>query len=193
MARESDMDRRTVLRSALLLVASTPAIAEDEKARPVDPAPLENELSKYPRCSQCNMDRRTFHRTRHLIHYLDGTAEGSCSIRCVAVSLMQRVEMGAAAIYAADFGSVAEPRPMIDADQATYIIGGDFPPLMSKRPKTAFASREAAEAGQVAKGGELADFDQALKAALADMVDEMKTRRRLRAEREERKRRAAAG
>jgi copper chaperone NosL len=187
------MDRRTLLRSALLLATATPAIADDKAETAVDPAPLHNELAKYPRCSQCNMDRRMFHRTRHLIHYLDGSAEGSCSIRCVAVSLMQKVEMGAKAIYAADFGSEAEPRPLVDADKATYIVGGAFPPLMSKRPKTAFADPAVAKAAREAKGGELANFDQALTAAYADLVDDMKTRRQSRAEREERKRRAAAG
>lgn len=186
------MDRRTLLRSAVLLTAATPAIASEKAQNLVDPAPLEAELAKYPRCSQCNMDRRTFHRTRHLIHYVDGTAEGSCSIRCVAVSLMQKLPMGAQTIYAADFGSDAEPRPLVDVDKAIYIIGGNFPPLMSIRPKTSFASPEAAKAACAEKGGELASFDQALTAAYSDMVDEMKSRRRQRAEREERKRRDAA-
>lgn len=167
------MDRRTILRSAVPLTAVTQASAAETVQNLVDPAPLEGELAKYPRCSQCNMDRRKFHRTRHLIHFADGTAEGSCSIRCVTVSQMQKLPMGAQTIYAADFGSDAEPRPLVDVDKATYVIGGNLPPLMSIRPKTSFASRDAAKAACAEKGRELASFDQALTAAYSDMVDEI--------------------
>ncbi|HTY03914.1 MAG TPA: nitrous oxide reductase accessory protein NosL [Rhodocyclaceae bacterium] len=176
-----------------MLTVAPAAAAEtaDKPERSADPAPLDHELEKYPRCSQCNMDRRKFHRTRHLIHYDDGTAEGSCSIRCVAVSLMQNLRKDTQAVYAADFGSEMEPRPLVNVEKATYIIGGEFPTVMSKRPKTAFASVEAARAAQAAKGGELADYDQALVAAFADMVEGLKARRQRRAEREERRRQEA--
>jgi copper chaperone NosL len=189
------MDRRTALRAALLLAASSVATAQENgerSAAQVDPAPLNDELEKYPRCSQCNMDRRKFHRTRHLIHYDDGSAEGTCSIACVAVSQIKSLRKETQGIYAADFGAEAEPRPLVDVEKATYIIGGDFPAVMSKRPKTAFASLDAAKAGQSAKGGELADYDQALTAAFADLVEGLKARRLRRAERAERKRREAA-
>jgi len=189
------MDRRSAIRSALLL-ATVPAIAAEagEKAeRAIDPAPLDNELEKYPRCSQCNMDRRKFHRSRHLIHYEDGTVEGSCSIRCVAVSLVQNLRQDTQAIYAADFGAEVEPRPLVNVEKATYIVGGDFPTVMSKRPKTAFASLDAARVGQAARGGELADYDQALTAAFVDLVEGLKSRRQRRAEQEERKRTGPTG
>jgi nitrous oxide reductase accessory protein NosL len=124
------------------------------------------------------MDRRTYHRTRHLVLYSDGLIEGTCSIRCVAVSLMQRPYLPVRAFYAADFGSNADPRPLVDTDQATYIIGGDFPPVMSRRPKTAFADAREAQAQKEARGGDIASFVEALKEAYADMVDEMQARRR---------------
>ena len=186
------MDRRTLLNGVLAMALVSSARADDKPVSLPDSAPLEHELDKYPRCSQCGMDRRKFHRTRHLIHYEDGTAEGSCSIRCVGVSLMQNLRKDTQAIYAADFGSEAEPRPLVSVEGATYIIGGDFPTVMSKRPKTAFASAQAAMAARAGKGGELADFDQALAAAFYDLVDGLKSRRQRRLEREERKRREAA-
>ena len=178
-----EMKRRSLLATALLAAAAPRVYAEaGREARP-DPAPLDNELDKHPRCAQCGMDRRMFHRTRHLIQFEDGTAEGTCSIHCVAISLVHHLPLTAQAVWAADFGATAEPRPLVPADKAGYLVGGNFPPVMSKRPKTAFASAEAAKAAQAANGGELADFDQALVASYTDLVDVMKQRRRRRAER----------
>jgi nitrous oxide reductase accessory protein NosL len=176
------MDRRALLKGGLLMLAAAPAIAEESKEARPDPSPLDGELDKYPKCSQCGMDRRKFHRTRHLIHFDDGTAEGTCSIHCVGVSLVRSLRKDTQAVYVADFGAEAEPRPLVNVETARYIIGGDFPAVMSKRPKTAFANPEAAKTAQAAKGGELADYDQALAASFADLVDSLKMRRQRRAE-----------
>jgi nitrous oxide reductase accessory protein NosL len=177
------MDRRHLLKSSLLLLAAPAAQAQPAREAKPDPAPLDNELDKHPRCAQCGMDRRMFHRTRHLIQFEDGATEGTCSIHCVAISLVHHLPATAQAVWAADFGAAAEPRPLVPADKAGYLIGGNFPPVMSRRPKTAFASVEAARVAQAGNGGELADFDQALVASYADLVDVMKQRRRRRAER----------
>jgi nitrous oxide reductase accessory protein NosL len=179
------------------MAAAGQSVAKEKAAESgemqIDPQPLDRELEKYPRCIQCSMDRRKYQRTRHLIHFEDGTAEGSCSLRCVAVMLMQNNHSRRAqAVYAADFGAEAEPPPLVNVDQATYVIGGDFPAVMTKLPTTAFASLEAAKAGQAAKGGEIATYEQALVALYAGLVDNMKARRMQSAERERRNKRREA-
>lgn len=146
---------------------------------PRDANPLENELQKYPKCPYCGMDRRQFHFSRHLVHYADDLADGVCSIHCLAISLAINLDRQPKAFYAADFGAASEPKPLVNVDQATYVIGGSLKAVMSGRPKTAFASREAALAAQARHEGELGDFDAAITAAYADLAkDTVMIRRR---------------
>ncbi|AHE99408.1 nitrous oxide reductase accessory protein NosL [Thioalkalivibrio paradoxus] len=150
---------------------------------PPDPEPLQNELEKYPRCPYCGMDRRQWHHSRHLVHYDDDRVDGTCSLHCAAISLSLNIDRGPKAIYAADYGSGDELRPLVDVDAAHYLIGSALPGTMTARSKMAFASRAAAEQAQRDHGGELADFDQALTAAYLDMARDTEMIRRRRAER----------
>lgn len=152
---------------------------------PKDANPLQNELEKYPRCPYCGMDRRMFHHSRHLVQYADDLVDGTCSIHCLAVSLAINLDREPKAIYAAAFGAPGEPKPLINVDEATYLIGGNLPGVMSARSKKAFYGREAAAATRAKLGGELGDFNQALAAAYEDMArDTMMIRKK----REERRR-----
>jgi nitrous oxide reductase accessory protein NosL len=164
------MDRRTVLRSALLLAAAMPAMAEDKIETPVDPAPLENELEKYPRCVICNMDRRKFHYARHLLHYGDGHVEGTCSINCAAECMSKERRRGFRAVYAPDYGAAGEPKPLIEASAATYLIGSDLRGVMSPVSKYAFADAARARKVQEAAGGQIGDFPAAIRASFDDMA-----------------------
>lgn len=150
-----------------------------------DANPLENELQKYPKCPYCGMDRRQYHFSRHLVHYSDGLADGTCSIHCLAISLAINLDREPAAIYAADFGADGELKPLVNVDQATYVIGGKFQPVMTARPKTAFASKDAAQAAMAKNGGEAGDFNAAITAAYADLA---KDTMMIRKKREERRR-----
>ncbi|MCG8427240.1 MAG: nitrous oxide reductase accessory protein NosL [Chromatiales bacterium] len=144
-----------------------------------DANPLEDELAKYPRCPYCGMSRKKWNHSRHLVHYDDGLADGTCSIHCAAISLSLNLDRGPKAIYAADFGSDAEIKPLVEVDKAQYLIGAKLKGTMTANSKMAFASVEAAKAAQAAKGGELADFDTALTAAYNDMAkDTMMIRKR---------------
>lgn len=148
-----------------------------------DPEPLVDELAKYPRCPYCGMDRTQWHHSRHLVHYDDGRVDPTCSLHCAAISLSLNIDLGPQAIYAADFGSGETPRPMVDVDAASYLIGSALPGTMTGRSKMAFASTTAAEAAQAAHGGELGDFDAALMAAYVDMARDTAMIRKRRAER----------
>ena len=162
----------------------TPLQFMPKKAR--DSKPLENEFDKYPKCPYCGMDRRQYHYSRHLIHYSDDLVDGTCSIHCAAISLSLNLDRVPKAIYAPDNGSGEEIKPLVNAETAFYVIGGDHKPVMSKTPKTAFASKLAAEAAKGA--GEIVDFDRALMLSYMSMADDTKM---IRMKREE-KRKAAA-
>lgn len=148
---------------------------------PVDANPLENELVKYPKCPYCGMDRTQFHYSRHLVHYVGDLADGTCSIRCAAISFSLNLGLFVKGIYAPDNGSPLEIKPLINADTASYVIGGDFKAVMTGVAKTSFASREAAEA--VKGSGEVVDFDKALNLTYAALGDDTKMMRIRRAER----------
>jgi nitrous oxide reductase accessory protein NosL len=151
------------------------------KTKP-DAEPLKDELAKYPKCPYCGMDRKQYHHSRHLVHYADDLVDGTCSLHCAAISLAINLDRGPKAIYAADFGASAEPRPLVNVDQATYLIGSKLPGVMTAKSKKAFASKEAAAAAQKENGGELGDFSAALAAAHVSMVDDTMMIRKKRAE-----------
>ncbi|CAA7622796.1 nitrous oxide reductase accessory protein NosL [Magnetospirillum sp. UT-4] len=150
---------------------------------PKDANPLDNDIGKYPKCPYCGMDRKQYHFSRHLIHYSDDLVDGTCSLHCAAISLSLNLDRVPKAIYAPDNGSGLEIKPLTNAEQAFYVIGGDHKPVMSKTPKTSFAAKVAAEA---AKGtGEVVDFDKALMLSYMSMADDTKM---IRMRREERRR-----
>lgn len=193
------MNRRQVLLTAaagglLAALPNAPASAAEGDGTPMqfmpkkpkDANPLEGELDKYPKCPYCGMDRKQYHFSRHLIHYSDDLVDGTCSIHCAAISLSLNLDRNPKAIYAPDNGAGGELKPLTNAELATYVIGGEHKAVMSKKAKTSFASRQAAEA---AKGdGQLVDFNEALKLSYLGMAEDTMLIRGRRAE----KRRKAA-
>lgn len=147
-----------------------------------DPQPLENELSKYPKCPYCGMDRQQHQASRHLVHYQDDLIDPTCSLHCAAISLALNLDRGPKAIYAADFGATATPKPLVNVDDATYLIGSKLPGVMTTQSKVAFAKKDAAQAALKTQGGELGDFDRALGAAYSSMAKDTAMIRKKRAE-----------
>ena len=147
-----------------------------------DANPVENDLVKYPKCPYCGMDRTQYHHRRHLVQYQDDLVDGTCSLHCAALSLALNLDRGPKAIYAADFGAKADPKPLINVDQATYLIGSKVPGVMTGQSKLAFATQAAAEAARAEHGGELGQFDAALKAAYLSMAGDTTMIRKKRAE-----------
>ncbi|MCG7962030.1 MAG: nitrous oxide reductase accessory protein NosL [Candidatus Thiodiazotropha taylori] len=151
--------------------------------RAADATPLENELEKYAKCPYCGMDRTKWHHSRHLIHYDDDLVDATCSIHCLAISLSLNIDRGPKAIYAADFGAEGEIKPLVNVDQASYLIGAKLKGTMTTQSKMAFASADQAKAIQAEKGGTLANFDEALSEAYAGMAKDTVMVRKKRAER----------
>lgn len=150
---------------------------------PKDANPLQDELKKYPKCPYCGMDRGQFHHARHLVQYADDLVDGTCSIHCLSISLAINLDREPKAIYAPDNASPAAVKPLIEVDQATYLIGGSLPGVMTRRGKTSFGSKEAAAAAQARHGGELGDFAAALTASYADLAGDTLMIRKKREER----------
>jgi nitrous oxide reductase accessory protein NosL len=148
-----------------------------------DANPLENELEKYARCPYCGMDRTMWHHSRHLVQYDDDLVDGTCSIHCLTISLMLNLDRGPKAIYAADFGSGEEIKPLIPVDGATYLIGSALKGTMSANSKMAFASEDQAKAAMAEHGGTLGSFDDALRQTHLDMAKDTLMIRKRRAER----------
>lgn len=150
-----------------------------------DPNPLENELTKYPKCPYCGMDRKQFHHRRHLVQYVDNLVDGTCSLHCAALSLALNIDRTPKVIYAADYGAEGEPKPLVNVDKAAYLIGSDIQGVMTKVSKVAFSSRAKAEAAQKEHGGKgkVGGFDDALRAAYNDMAEDTVMIRKRREER----------
>lgn len=147
-----------------------------------DPNPQENDIAKYPKCPYCGMDRKQFHHSRHLVHYQDDVADATCSLHCAALSLALNLDRVPKAIHAADFGAAADPKPLLNADDATYLIGSKLPGVMTGQSKVAFASQQAAEKAKAEQGGELGDFQAALQAAYQSMASDTQIIRKKRLE-----------
>ncbi len=148
-----------------------------------DNNPLENELQKYPKCPYCGMDRNQWQHSRHLVQYDDDLVDGTCSIHCLAISLSLNLDRGPKAIYAADFGSEEDIKPLVEVDSASYLIGSDLKGTMAKQSKMAFASADAAKAAREKHRGELGSFDDALRVTYLNMQSDIVMIRKRRAER----------
>lgn len=191
------MDRREALKLSLL--AGTGLLAGHAHAqvacpddgtpaqfvpkKPADAQPLENEFAKYLKCPYCGMNRQEHHRSRMLVQYSDDLVDGTCSIHCLSLSLGVNIDRDPKAIWGPDYGSAAEPRPLVPVEQLTYLIGADLKHAMTKRSKHSFASKEVAEQFRQKHGGEFGNFDEALKQSYLDMAADVAQIRKNRAER----------
>lgn len=146
-----------------------------------DPEPLSDELKKYPRCPYCGMDRTMWNHSRHLVQYDDNLVDGTCSLHCLAISLSLNLDRGPKAIYAADFGSESKIKPLINVDNATYLVGSDLPGTMTKESKMAFSSTDVAKAARKTHGGDLVELDEALTKAYLNMAKDTAMIRKRRA------------
>jgi nitrous oxide reductase accessory protein NosL len=139
------------------------------------------DIQAHKNCKYCGMDREKFAHSRMLTEYTDGSSFGSCSIHCTAIDLGQALDKQIKAIMAADYNK----KTLIDADKASWVIGGSKPGVMTKTAKWAFADKKDAEAFIKENGGKLANFEDAMKAAYEDMYNDTKMIREKRAKMKE--------
>lgn len=113
-------------------------------------------------CPHCGMDRDKFAHSRMLITYSDGTSTGTCSIHCAVTELKASKGKSVKIVEVADLNS----KKLVDAEKATWVIGGNRKGVMTRTPKWAFAKKEDAAAFIKKEGGKPASYKEAL--ALAE-------------------------
>jgi copper chaperone NosL len=129
-----------------------------------------DDVKKHPSCKYCGMDREMFSYSRVFIEYDDGTTEGACSIHCAAIDLALNIDKTPKAILVGDYST----KKLIDAEKALWVIGGSKSGVMTKRAKWAFEKKDDAEKFIKENGGNLATFDEVMKAAYEDMYHDTK-------------------
>jgi copper chaperone NosL len=134
------------------------------------PAFSQEDVTKHPSCKYCGMDRAKFAHSRVFIEYTDGTTEGTCSIHCAAIDLALNIDKTPKNIWVGD----CQEKTLVDAEKAVWLLGGNKPGVMTKNAKWAFAKSEQANQFKEANGGELVNFDQAIKATYEDMYADTK-------------------
>jgi len=133
-------------------------------------AQAQEDIQKYSSCKYCGMNRQQFAHSRIFIEYDDASSVGTCSIHCAAVDLAINIDKTPKAIQVGDYNSKA----LIDAEKASWVLGGSKMGVMTKRAKWAFEKKEEAEKFIKESGGEAATFDVAMKAAYEDMCQDTK-------------------
>jgi len=148
-----------VLAMVLFFLSGMFAFAEAQEA-----------VQKHSSCKYCGMNRQQFAHSRIFIEYDDATTVGTCSIHCAAVDLAINIDKTPNIIQVGDYNS----KTLIDAEKASWVIGGSKMGVMSKRAKWAFDKKEDAEKFIKENGGENGTFDVAMKAAYEDMYADTK-------------------
>ena len=133
-------------------------------------AQMDEDIQKYPSCKYCGMDRQQFAFSRMFIEYDDGTFMAACSIHCAAVDLATNIDKTPKTLQVGDFNT----KKLIDAESATWVIGGSKQGVMTKRAKWAFEKKEDAEVFAKVNNGAVSTFDEAMKAAYEDMYSDTK-------------------
>jgi len=133
-------------------------------------AQAQEDIQKHPSCKYCGMDRKQFAHTRILIEYDDASTVGTCSIHCAAIDLALNIDKTPKAVRVRDYNK----KTLIDAEKASWVIGGNKMGVMTKRAKWAFDKKEDAEKFIKENGGENATFDFAMKTAYEDMYADTK-------------------
>lgn len=128
------------------------------------------DIQKQPACPYCGMDRAKFAYSRVYIEFDDGSTLGTCSLHCAAIDMAVHIDKAPVAIQAGDFNT----KDLLDAEKAAWVIGGDKMGVMTRRAKWAFADRAAADEFVQKHGGEVSDFEAAVKATYEDMYQDTK-------------------
>lgn len=130
----------------------------------------QEDIQKHKSCPYCGMSREQYAHSRTLVTYDDGSEVGMCSVHCAAVELSLKLDKTPNSIQVGDYNT----KKLIDAEKATWVIGGNKPGVMSKNAKWAFEKKADAEAFISGNGGTLASFDQAMKGTYEDMYGDTK-------------------
>lgn len=116
-------------------------------------------------CIYCGMDKTKFGFSWVIIVHEDDTRAEFCSIHCAAIHLALHTHQTIDTITVGDYFTARQ----IEADKAHWVIGGDKLGVMTSKAKWAFETREAAGKFIKEHGGQIAVFEEVIKAAFEDM------------------------
>ena len=165
---------RIALAAVMLVCCLLPGLALGQYKAPADMGhghgaaamAMHQDTKDHGSCPLCGMDREKFAHSRMLLEYSDGAVFPACSLHCAVLDMAINLDKTPAKILVGDY----KTKELIDAEKAFWVIGGDQMGVMSKRAKWAFGDKAEAEAYVKAHGGQVADFDAAIKAAFEDMA-----------------------
>lgn len=129
----------------------------------------QDDISRHAACDICGMDRKTYAHSRMMLEFDDKTSAGTCSIHCTAAQMAAHREKTMIRMLAGDYAT----KELIDAQKAFWVIGGKQDGVMTRRAKWAFREKTSAEAFIKDNGGTLGTYRDAMKAAFADMRDDI--------------------
>ena len=122
-----------------------------------------------PSCFYCGMKKSAYGHSWMIINYGDHSTGEFCSLHCACIDMLLHSEKKAMTVLVSDYFT----KKIIDADKAHWVIGGSRPGVMTVNAKWAFETKPASERYIKEFGGEAADFDAAIKAAMVDMYKDM--------------------
>jgi nitrous oxide reductase accessory protein NosL len=131
----------------------------------------QEDIGAHSACDICGMDRRTYAHSRMLLEHDDKTTAGTCSIHCTAAQMAAHREKRIIRTLVADY----DTKELVDAQKASWVIGGKQAGVMTKRAKWAFREKSAAETFIKDNGGTLGTYHDAMTAAFADMRDDIRS------------------
>jgi copper chaperone NosL len=129
-----------------------------------------DDITSFPECRYCGMDRHEYSHSRALVEYSDGTAAGVCSIHCAAIDLALNMNKTLKAVMIADYNS----RKLISAEKAVWVMGGTKCGVMTIRAKWAFETEKGAREFIKNNVGRLSTFDEVMKATFEDTYEIMR-------------------
>ncbi len=138
---------------------------EIHKAHPVNGVKMSDDIAAHPECAYCGMDRKKYAHSRVLICYRDGSEVALCSVHCAGLDLALHPEKVPAQIMVGTYNRGS----LIDAEKASWVLGGSKQGVMSIRGKWAFEKKEDAGAYMREFGGAITSFRNVMTAAFEDM------------------------
>ncbi len=170
--KKIEISRRVILKAAVIgscysvACSSLPLVAWAGDVPAVEhPMLTPGNYTNKGRCPNCGMNLNMWARTRHEFENSEGEF-ATCSIRCLA-DMSVNTDENPAKVQVAVY---LQPEKMVDAAQASYLIGSTASGTMTMKSKIAFASKEAAEEFSSTHGGKVVDFNGALTAATKELT-----------------------
>jgi nitrous oxide reductase accessory protein NosL len=123
------------------------------------------DVDVHPACAICGMDRNAFGHSRMLIEFGGGRTFGTCSLRCAAVILQAEDGKKVRSVKVADY----DTRELFEAEEATWVIGGKMPGVMTRVAKWAFLDVMDADRFLAEFGGARSTYGEALREAIREI------------------------